>query len=29
MVQPNAPHTFFNKSERPCRVLSVSTYHHE
>jgi quercetin dioxygenase-like cupin family protein len=29
VVQPNAPHTFFNKSERPCRVLSVSTYHHE
>jgi quercetin dioxygenase-like cupin family protein len=29
MVQPNAPHTFFNKSEHPCRVLSVSTYHHE
>ena len=29
MVQPNAPHSFFNKSERPCRVLSVSTYHHE
>ena len=29
MVQPNAPHTFFNKSEHPCRMLSVSTYHHE
>jgi len=29
VVQPNAPHTFFNKSERPCRVLSVSTHHHE
>jgi hypothetical protein len=29
VVQPNAPHTFFNKSERPCSVLSVSTYHHE
>ena len=29
VVQPNAPHSFFNKSERPCRVLSVSTYHHE
>ena len=29
MVQPNAPHSFFNKSKRPCRVLSVSTYHHE
>jgi quercetin dioxygenase-like cupin family protein len=29
VVQPNAPHTFFNKSERQCRVLSVSTYHHE
>ena len=29
MVQSNAPHSFFNKSERPCRVLSVSTYHHE
>jgi quercetin dioxygenase-like cupin family protein len=25
VVQPNAPHSFFNKSERPCRVLSVST----
>ena len=29
LVPPNAPHSFFNKSERPCRVLSVSTYHHE
>ena len=29
VVQPNAPHTFFNKSEHPCRMLSVSTYHHE
>jgi mannose-6-phosphate isomerase-like protein (cupin superfamily) len=29
VVQPNAPHTFFNKSEHPCRTLSVSTYHHE
>ncbi len=29
MVQPNAPHAFFNKSEHPCRMLSVSTYHHE
>ena len=29
MVQPNAPHSFFNNSDRPCRVLSVSTYHHE
>jgi hypothetical protein len=29
VVQPNAPHSFFNKSERPCRALSVSTYHHE
>ena len=23
VVQPNAPHTFFNKSEHPCRMLSV------
>jgi uncharacterized cupin superfamily protein len=29
VVQPNAPHAFFNKSEHPCRMLSVSTYHHE
>jgi hypothetical protein len=29
VVQPNAPHTFFNKSEHPCRMLIVSTYHHE
>lgn len=29
MVQPNAPHSFFNKSERPCCVLRVSTYYHE
>jgi quercetin dioxygenase-like cupin family protein len=29
MVQPNAPHAFFNKSEHACRMLSVSTYHHE
>jgi len=29
VVQPNAPHAFFNKSEHPCRMLTVSTYHHE
>jgi quercetin dioxygenase-like cupin family protein len=29
LVQPNAPHAFFNKSEHPCRILNVSTYHHE
>src|ERR1700753_4022632 len=27
VVQPNAPHTFLNKSGHPCRLLSVSTYH--
>ena len=29
LAPPNAPHTFFNKSDLPARFLSVSTYHHE
>ena len=29
LAPPNAPHTFFNKSDQPTRFLSVSTYHHE
>ena len=29
VVQPNAPHTFFNKSEHTCRLLSFCKYHHE
>ncbi len=29
LAPPNAPHTFFNKGDKPARFLSVSTYHHE
>ena len=29
LAPPNAPHTFLNRSDKPGRMLSVSTYHHE
>jgi len=29
LAPPNAPHTFFNKSDQAAQILSVSTYHHE
>jgi quercetin dioxygenase-like cupin family protein len=29
LAPPNAPHTFFNRSEQTARFIATSTYHHE
>jgi quercetin dioxygenase-like cupin family protein len=29
LAPPNAPHTFFNRSQESARFIATSTYHHE